>query len=67
VKSDEYEYEFGSVRGGVAGVRRIGSGHPALHRFRVGLEFALSGHREVDGMIAHHAAIARSLGEQLGT
>jgi hypothetical protein len=47
-------------------VRRIGSGHPALHRFRVGLEFALSGHREVDGMIAHHAAIARSLGEQLG-
>jgi HD-GYP domain-containing protein (c-di-GMP phosphodiesterase class II) len=50
----------------VAGVRRIGSGHPPLHRFRVGLEFALSGHREVDDMIAHHAAIARSLGEQLG-
>ena len=66
LKSDKYEYEFRSVRGAVAGVRRIGSGHPALHRFRVGLEFALSGHREVDDMIAHHAAIARSLGEQLG-
>jgi HD-GYP domain-containing protein (c-di-GMP phosphodiesterase class II) len=66
LKSDKYAYEFGSVRAAVAGVRRIGSGHPPLHRFRVGLEFALSGHREVDNMIAHHAAIARSLGEQLG-
>ena len=66
LKSGKYDYEFRSVRGAVAGVRRIGAGHPALHRFRVGLEFALSGHREVDGMIAHHAAIARSLGEQLG-
>jgi len=66
LKSDKYEYEFGSVRAAVAGMRRIGSGHPPLHRFRVGLEFALSGRREVDNMIAHHAAIARSLGEQLG-
>jgi HD-GYP domain-containing protein (c-di-GMP phosphodiesterase class II) len=65
LKSDKYAYEFRSVRAAVAGVRRIGSGHPPLHRFRVGLEFALSGHREVDDMIAHHAAIARSLGEQL--
>jgi HD-GYP domain-containing protein (c-di-GMP phosphodiesterase class II) len=29
------------------------------------LEFVLSGHREVDGMVAHHASIARTLGEQL--
>jgi HD-GYP domain-containing protein (c-di-GMP phosphodiesterase class II) len=65
-KSTKYDYEFRSVRAAVAGVRRIGTGSPALHRFRVGLEFVLSGHREVDGMIAHHAAIARSLGEQLG-
>jgi HD-GYP domain-containing protein (c-di-GMP phosphodiesterase class II) len=66
LKSDKYEYEFGSVRAAVAGVRRIGAGYPVLHRFRLGLEFAISGHREVEGMIAHHAAIARSLGEQLG-
>ncbi len=66
LKSGKYDHEFRSVRAAVAGVRRIGSGHPALHRFRVGLEFALSGHRDMDGMIAHHAALARSLGEQLG-
>lgn len=65
LKSDKYAYEFGSLRAAVAGVRRVGSGRPPLHRFRVGLEFALSGHREVDGMIAHHAALARSLAEQL--
>ena len=65
LKSDKYEHDMRSMRAMVAGVRRIGSGHPALHRFRVGLEFALSGHKEVDGMIAHHAALARSLGEQL--
>ena len=47
------------------GMRNLGAGRPPLHRFRLGLEFALSGHREVDGMIEHHAAIARSLGEQL--
>ena len=65
LKSGKYDYEFRSLRGAVAGVRRIGSGRPPLHRFKVGLEFALSGHREVDGMIAHHAAMARLLGEQL--
>src|SRR5271155_482943 len=66
LKSGKYDHELGSVRAAVAGMRRLGSGRPPMHRFRVGLEFALSGHREVDGMIAHHAAIARSLGEQLG-
>jgi HD-GYP domain-containing protein (c-di-GMP phosphodiesterase class II) len=47
------------------GMRFLGSGHPPLHRFRLGLEFALSGHREVDHMIAHHAAMARTMAEQL--
>ena len=47
-------------------MRQLGSGHPPLHRFRVGLEFALSGHRDVDGMFEHHAAIARTLAAQLG-
>jgi hypothetical protein len=44
----------------------LGAGNPPLHRFRLGLEFALSGHREVNHMIAHHAAMARTLGDQLG-
>src|SRR4051812_36824229 len=66
LKSGKYDHEFGTVRAAAAGVRLIGSGHSPLHRFRVGLEFALSGHREVDDMIAHHAALARALGEELG-
>ena len=54
------------ARDGAAACGCLGAGNPPLHRFRVGLEFALSGHREVDGMIAQHAALARSLAEQLG-
>ena len=65
LKSTKYDHEPG-LRAAAAGLRRLGSGNPPLHRFRLGLEFALSGHREVDDMIAHHAAIARTLGEQLG-
>jgi HD-GYP domain-containing protein (c-di-GMP phosphodiesterase class II) len=66
MKSTKYDHEFRGLRAAVTGVRLIGAGNPPLHRFRVGLEFALSGHREVDGMMAQHAALARSLGEQLG-
>ena len=49
----------------LSGVRLLGAGRAPLHRFRLGLEFALSGHREVDTMVAHHAALGRTLGEQL--
>ena len=66
LKSGKYDHEFRSVRAAAAGMRRIGSGHAASHRFRVALEFALSGHREVADMINHHAAMTRTLGEQLG-
>ncbi len=66
LKSGKYDHEMRSLRGAAAGMRLLGSGNPPLHRFRVGLEFALSGHREVDDMIAQHAAIARTLAEQLG-
>ncbi len=47
-------------------MRMVGSGNPPLHRFRVGLEFALAGWRDLDGMIARHSAMARLLAEQLG-
>src|SRR5947199_9931922 len=66
LKSGKYDHEFRSVRAAAAGMRRIGSGHAASHRFRGALEFALSGHREVADMINHHAAMTRALGEQLG-
>jgi HD-GYP domain-containing protein (c-di-GMP phosphodiesterase class II) len=53
-------------RAAAASMRMLGSGSSPLHRFRVGLEFALSGHREVDDMIHNHAALAVSMAEQLG-
>src|SRR3954447_4769984 len=64
-KSVKYDYELRSFRMAVSGLRRMGEGNPPLHRFRMGLEFVISGHREVDGMIEHHAAVARMLGVQL--
>ena len=66
LKSGKYDHEFRSLRDAVAGLRLLGSGNPPLHRFKVGLEFALSGRRDVDGMIAHHAAMARALADELG-
>jgi HD-GYP domain-containing protein (c-di-GMP phosphodiesterase class II) len=66
LKADKYgPHGLRSVRAMASGMRRIGSGRPPLHRFRIGLDFLLSGHREVDRMIDHHAALARSLGAQL--
>jgi len=65
LKATKYDYETPSIRGITATMRKIGAGNPPLHRFRIGLEFALSGHREVDAMISHHAAMARALGEEL--
>src|SRR5580704_6856070 len=66
LKSGKYSYEVGSVRGALAAMRLVGAGNPPLHRFRVGLEFAVSGHRQLDGMITQHAGLARTLAEQLG-
>ena len=65
-KSGKYDYEMRSLRGAAAAMRLVGSGNPPLHRFRVGLEFAMSGHRDLDGMIERHAALARALAVQLG-
>ena len=65
LKSGKYVHELGSVRGALATMRLVGAGNPPLHRFRVGLEFAFSGHRELDGMISQHAKLARTLAEQL--
>jgi HD-GYP domain-containing protein (c-di-GMP phosphodiesterase class II) len=66
LKSGKYDHELRSLRAAAAGMRLVGAGSAPLHRFRVGLEFALSGHRDVDGMIDHHAAMAQALADQLG-
>ena len=70
---DDIAHEVGQVRppagilsGALAMLRLVGSGNPPLHRFRVGVEFAVSGHRELNGMIVQHSALARALAEQLG-
>ncbi|HEX6451534.1 MAG TPA: HD domain-containing phosphohydrolase, partial [Trebonia sp.] len=65
LKSGKYAYELRSMRGALAAMRLVGAGNPPLHRFRVGLEFAISGHRELDGMISEHAKLARTLAGQL--
>jgi HD-GYP domain-containing protein (c-di-GMP phosphodiesterase class II) len=66
LKATKYDHEMPSVRGMAATLRRVGSGNPPLHRFRIGLEFAVSGRRDLDAMIEHHAQMARTLGENLG-
>jgi HD-GYP domain-containing protein (c-di-GMP phosphodiesterase class II) len=66
LKATKYRHDSRSLRGLVAGLGTIGAGHPPLHRIRIGLEFALGGHREVDAMIQRHAALARGLAAELG-
>ena len=65
-KAIKYDHEPRSLRMVATGLSFLGRGHPPLHRFRLGLEFVLSGRRDVDGMIESHSQIARALGEQLG-
>ena len=65
LKSGKYDHEPTSVRGAASMIGRIGAGNPPLHRLRIGLEFAVSGRREVDQMITQHARLARTLGEEL--
>src|SRR5207302_302102 len=65
LKSTKYDSEPGSLRDMAAGLRMIGSGNPPLHRFRIGLEFVVSGYKDVANMIAQHARLARDLAENL--
>jgi hypothetical protein len=65
-KSVKYSHALHGLRGAAAGMRQLGSGHPLVARFRIGLEFAVSGHRDLNDMVAHHSEMARRLGEQLG-
>ena len=66
LKATKYEHEPFGLRDAMNMVRLIGSGTPPLHRVRTGLEFAISGRREVSDMLARHAGLARELGAQLG-
>jgi HD-GYP domain-containing protein (c-di-GMP phosphodiesterase class II) len=65
MKAGKYDHELRSVRSALSGLRMLGAGRSPVQRFEIALQFALSGHREVDGMIAQHAEMARTLGEHL--
>jgi HD-GYP domain-containing protein (c-di-GMP phosphodiesterase class II) len=65
VRAIKYRHGL-SLRSAAASMRMLGAGNPPLHRFRLGLEFVLSGHREVDHSIAGHAKLAQTLAKQLG-
>lgn len=66
MKAKKYDHDARSLRATASAMSGLGAGHPPLHRFRVGLEFALRGHHDLDGMIDHHAKMTRLLAEQLG-
>ncbi len=67
LKADKYAHGVNGLAGAVAGIRRFGSGADGMaQRFRVGLEFAVSGYRDVSGMITQHSKMARKLGADLG-
>jgi HD-GYP domain-containing protein (c-di-GMP phosphodiesterase class II) len=66
LKATKYEHEPFSLGDIAATLRLLGSGSTPLHRVRVAFDFAISGRKEVDGMIAGHARLARSLAEELG-
>ena len=65
MKSTKYDHEPFSVADIAAMVRLLGSGGTPLHRVRVAFDFAISGRKEVDGMIERHAQFARSLAAEL--
>jgi hypothetical protein len=65
LKSTKYDHDMRSLRGTLGGLRMLGAGNQPLHRFRVGLEFFVSGHREVDNMVESHSQLARALAREL--
>ena len=62
LKSGKYDHEMRSLRGAAAALRLVGSGNPPLHRFRVGIEFAISGHRDLDGMVREPCSARKGVG-----
>jgi HD-GYP domain-containing protein (c-di-GMP phosphodiesterase class II) len=66
MKATKYEHEPFSIGDIAAMLRLLGSGSTPLHRVRVAFDFAISGRKEADAMIAGHARLARALAEELG-
>jgi HD-GYP domain-containing protein (c-di-GMP phosphodiesterase class II) len=62
----DYSRDMRGLKMAAATMRLIGSGNQPLHRFRVGLEYALGGHKDTDRMLDTHNQVARRLAESLG-
>jgi HD-GYP domain-containing protein (c-di-GMP phosphodiesterase class II) len=65
-KATKYDHDMVGFAGMVNGMRMLGAGSQPLHRFRIGVEFLLYGHKDVDGMVDSHSRLARSLARELG-
>lgn len=65
LKATKYEHEPFSAGDIAATLRMLGSGGTRAHRLRVAFDFAVSGRKELDGMVASHARLARRLGVEL--
>jgi HD-GYP domain-containing protein (c-di-GMP phosphodiesterase class II) len=65
LKATKYDYEPKSFREAVAMLRRFGSGRSPAQRVRTGVDFALHGRHDVEGMIVQHAKLARTLAVEL--
>jgi HD-GYP domain-containing protein (c-di-GMP phosphodiesterase class II) len=65
-KATKYDHEPSGLNDVVMMLRLLGSGNSPMHRLRVAVDFAIGGRKDLDGMMARHARIARTLGEQLG-
>jgi hypothetical protein len=61
LKALKYEYKMPSLSGAIANLKLIGSTETPLSRFRVLLELAIGGYRDLNGMIEYHARMARML------
>jgi HD-GYP domain-containing protein (c-di-GMP phosphodiesterase class II)/DNA-binding CsgD family transcriptional regulator len=66
LKSGKYQHELGGIADAASTLRLFGAGQPMVQRFRLGLEFAVSGRRDFSGMIANHARLGCWLAGQLG-
>jgi HD-GYP domain-containing protein (c-di-GMP phosphodiesterase class II) len=65
LKSTKYRHEPFSAADTLTMVRLIGSGGSPVHRMRTAWDLAVHRRAEMSGMLAGHAALARTLGEEL--
>jgi HD-GYP domain-containing protein (c-di-GMP phosphodiesterase class II) len=66
LKATKYDHPFRSLRGHGRRPEDDRAGHPVIQRFRIGVEFAVAGHRELAHMLDHHGQMARALAAHLG-